>query len=57
MGQTIKAWRVGRAEARRLDNMKSNHLYEIDHCTAFGPCSTRGITPTILLVCVERNIT
>ena len=21
-------------------------LYEIDHCTAFGPCSTRGITPS-----------
>ena len=22
-------------------------IYEIDHCTAFGPCSTRGITPSI----------
>ena len=27
---------------------------EIDHCTAFGPCSTRGITPSSLLVCGEQ---
>ena len=25
-------------------------IYEIDHCTAFGPCSARGITPSSLLV-------
>ena len=30
-------------------------LYEIDHCTAFRPCSPRHMTPTNLLVCVERN--
>ena len=29
-------------------------LYEIDHCTAFGPCSARGITPSSLLVCGEQ---
>ena len=29
-------------------------IYEIDHCTAFGPCSTRGITPSSLLVCGEQ---
>ena len=29
-------------------------LYEVDHCTAFGPCSTRGITPSSLLVCGEQ---
>ena len=29
-------------------------LYEIDDCTAFGPCSTRGITPARLLVCGEQ---
>ena len=21
-------------------------IYEIDHCTSFGPCSARGITPS-----------
>ena len=30
------------------------NLYEIDHCTAFGPCSTRGITPSSLLVSGEQ---
>ena len=29
-------------------------IYEIDHCTAFGPCSTRGITPSSVLVCGEQ---
>ena len=29
-------------------------VYDIDHCTAFGPCSTRHMTPTSLLVCVEN---
>ena len=33
------------------------HIYEIDHCTAHGPCSTRHMTPTILLVCGEMYIT
>ena len=28
-------------------------IYEMDHCTAFGPCSTRHMTRTSLLVCVE----
>ena len=28
---------------------------EIDHCTAFGPCSTRGITPSSLFVCGEQK--
>ena len=32
----------------------SNALYEIDDCTAFGPCSTCGITPSSLLVCGEQ---
>jgi len=30
-------------------------IYGIDHCTACGPCSTRHMTPTSLLVCVERT--
>ena len=30
-------------------------IYEIDHCTALGPCSTGHMTPTSLLVCVERD--
>ena len=29
------------------------YIHEIDYCTAFGPCSTRHMTPTSLLVCVE----
>ena len=29
-------------------------LYEIDDRTAFGPCSTRGITPARLVVCGEQ---
>ena len=32
----------------------STNIYEIDDCTAFGPCSTRGITPARLLVCGEQ---
>ena len=35
--------------------MACDTLDEIDHCTAFGPCSTRHMTPTSLLVCVQRN--
>ena len=34
---------------------KPRLLYEVDHCTAFRPCSTRHMTPTSLLVCVGRN--
>ena len=29
-------------------------VYEIDHCTAFRPCSARNITPSSLLVCGEQ---
>ena len=28
----------------------TNIVYEIDHCTAFGPCSTCHMSPTSLLV-------
>ena len=28
-------------------------LYEIDHCTALGPCSTCHMTPTSFLVCAR----
>ena len=28
---------------------------EIDHCKAFGPCSTGHMTPSSLSVCVERR--
>ena len=31
-------------------------VYEIDHCTAFGPCSARGITPSNLLLCGEQLV-
>ena len=30
-------------------------LYEVDHCTAFGPCSACGITPSSFLVCGEQK--
>ena len=30
-------------------------IHEIEHCRAFGPCSILHMTPTSLLVCVERN--
>ena len=30
-------------------------IYEKAHCTAFGPCSTRGITPSSLLICGEQK--
>ena len=32
------------------------HMNEIDHCTVLGPCSTRHMTPTSLLVYVERSL-
>ena len=28
------------------ERCKKYGVYEIDHCTAFGPCSTRHMTPT-----------
>ena len=30
-------------------------LIWLDHCTAFGPCSNRSMTPTSLLVRVESR--
>ena len=35
---------------------ESAHFYEIGHCTAFGPCSSRNMTPTSFLVCFERSL-
>jgi len=31
---------------------KPGSVYEIDHCTAFGPCSARGITPGRTWLCI-----
>ena len=48
---------TGRTSLRMLLQSKqypNRSLYEIDDCTAFGPCSTRGITPSSLLVCGEQ---
>ena len=33
----------------------SNTIHEIDHCTAFGPCSARHMTPTSFLSTQERT--
>ena len=30
-------------------------IYEIDHCTASGPCTAPGRTPSSLLVCGEQK--
>lgn len=30
-------------------------IYEIGHCTAFGPCNAHGITPSSLLVFGEQK--
>ena len=30
-----------------------HHRCEIDHCTAFRPCSSHGITPSSMSVCGE----
>ena len=29
-------------------------IYEIDHCTAFGPCSARGITTILYILVIAR---
>ena len=49
---TLKSWPCCGGVIWSLGRYLSR--YEIDDCTAFGPCSTRGITPARLLVCGEQ---
>ena len=35
---------------------KAAYVYEIDHCTAFGPCSARGKAAYVLGVCRSNRL-
>ena len=46
---------MDRSQAVGSMEMEVTVIYEIDHSTAFGPCSARGISPSSLLVLGQRK--